>query len=327
MQKMYGEFMTEYEALGHMSPVTDTADRGLPRCYLPHHGVLKASSTTTKLWVVFNGLQRLASGTSFNAHLLTGPDLLAALPNVLLRWRGHQYVMAADIEKMYRQILVHPNDRDLQRIVWRQSKSEDVREYRLNTVTYGLACAPYLAIRTLRQLADDEGDCLPLATALKTDTYVDDILTGADSLQGALTMQRQLVDLCRAGGFALRKWMANSHELLQTIPTDFRLVEDPRTWKPHTSLSMHSTLGLLWYPESDTFGYRVPENRSDVVTRRTVLSDTRIFDPLGWLSPVVIRAKILVQSTWLTRLDWDAPFLPADAARWRGFRGRVSSPV
>lgn len=62
----------------------------------------------------------------------------------------------ADIEKMYRQILVHPDDRDLQRIVWRDHEAADVREFRLNTVTYGLACAPYLAIRTLRQLAEDE---------------------------------------------------------------------------------------------------------------------------------------------------------------------------
>jgi len=76
---------------------------------------------------------------------------------------------------MYRQILVHPENRNLQWILWRHNAAEEVREFRLKTVTYGLACAPFLAIRTLRQLADDEGSQFPLgAVALRRDTYVDD---------------------------------------------------------------------------------------------------------------------------------------------------------
>lgn len=64
--------------------------------------------------------------------------------------------MLADIKEMYRQILVHPKDRELQKILWRTGGGDPVKEYQLNTVTYGLSCAPYLAIRTLQQLALDE---------------------------------------------------------------------------------------------------------------------------------------------------------------------------
>lgn len=80
---------------------------------------------------------------------------------------------------LYRQIRVHPDDRGLQRILWQESISEGIKEYWLNTVTYGLSCAPYLALRTLRQLADDEGFQFPQGTAVfRSDVYIDDILTG-----------------------------------------------------------------------------------------------------------------------------------------------------
>lgn len=102
--------------------------------------------------------------------------------DVLLRWRWHRYVLAADVEKMFRQIWVYPDDRNLQRILWREGRDEVIRDYTLNTVTYGLACVPFLAMRTLRQLVQDEGCRYPEGAAvLRRDVYIDDVLTGADS--------------------------------------------------------------------------------------------------------------------------------------------------
>jgi len=102
-----------------------------------------------------------SSGKSLNSHLLIDQHLLPQLTDVLLNWRTYRYVLATNIEKMYRQILVHPVDRHLQRIVWRFSTADNIRKYRLNT--YGLVYAPFLAIRTLRQLAIDETNLLGAA--------------------------------------------------------------------------------------------------------------------------------------------------------------------
>lgn len=206
LRQLYMDFMAEYEELQHMTtapPPTKDEER---RCYLPHHGVIKHTGSSAKIRVVFNGSSRLASGESLNNFLLPGPNLLPSLPDVLTRWRRHRVVMVTDIAKMYRQILVHPEDRDLQRILWRKGKDETVQEYRLDTVTYGLACAPYLTIRTLHQLAMDEGKLYPQGAAvLQPDCYVDDILTGADTIQEAREIQEELTLLCAAGGFPLRK--------------------------------------------------------------------------------------------------------------------------
>ncbi|XP_011156995.1 uncharacterized protein LOC105194002 [Solenopsis invicta] len=117
VRHMYVDFMRQYEDLGHMTPVR--ADRAAEDRvnYLHQHGVLRESSSTTKLRVVFNGSTTVQSGDSLNRSLLVGQNLLPPLADVLLRWRLPCYVLATDIEKMYRQILVHPEDRDLQRIL------------------------------------------------------------------------------------------------------------------------------------------------------------------------------------------------------------------
>ena len=81
---------------------------------------------------------------------------------------------------MYRQIQIHPDDRKFQRVFWYHQG--EIKPFELNTVTFGVSSAPFLAIRTLQQLADDESSDFPRASAfLKRDMYVDDLLTGADS--------------------------------------------------------------------------------------------------------------------------------------------------
>ncbi|XP_024883847.1 uncharacterized protein LOC112462352 [Temnothorax curvispinosus] len=312
--ELYRAFMQEYEDLQHMTEVSRSEDNTTGKCYLPHHGVFKEASSTTKLRVVFNGSQRTKSGESLNAHLHVGANLLPALADVISRWRRYRVALVSDIKQMYRQILVHPEDRGFQRILWRRKVTELLRELLLNTVTYGLACSPFLAIRSLIQLANDEKARYPQgAVALLEDRYVDDVQTGTDTIPGAIALQTELRELCMAGGFPLRKWSSNCEEALEGIPREHRLFQEPHSWQ-HES---QTTLGLLWYPSEDSFAFAIHPRTITQYTKQRVLAETaRLFDPLGWLAPVIIRAKILIQSAWLQQLDWDTPLLSADAHRW-----------
>ncbi|XP_076660069.1 uncharacterized protein LOC143363357 [Halictus rubicundus] len=333
-KEQYDDFLKQYSELGHMS-LTEETGKGQQCHYLPHHGVLRPSSSTTKLRVVFNGSWSEPSQCSLNDALHAGPNLLPPLADVILRWRKHQYVVTADVTKMYRQILVHPEDRDVQRILWRRAESERVREYRLNTVTYGLSCAPYLAVRTLRQLAEDEGSHYPNgAIAIKRDTYVDDILTGADTVEELMETANQLQQLCMAGGFPLQKWASNVVDLPQDSSRRFQVfaghsestttqssphhnqLEEQKTW----SDCIHTALGLHWSPREDNFRYSLAEVTAQSPTKRSIVSKTaQLFDPLGWLVPVIVRAKIAIQSTWLLGLDWDDPLPASMAEDWALF--------
>ncbi|XP_011687025.1 PREDICTED: uncharacterized protein LOC105449468 [Wasmannia auropunctata] len=322
LRQLYRDFMVQYDEMDHMTMVEPSGDSPTRVSYLPHHGVLRETSSTTKLRVVFNGSTALPTGESLNRCLLVGPNLLPPLADILLRWRNHRYVFATDVEKMYRQILVHPEDRDLQRIVWRCDPRDHLREYRLNTVTYGLACAPFLAMRALRQLADDEEETYPRgADVLRRDVYMDDVLTGADTLDRARDLQRQLTDLCMAGGFPLRKWSSNHPDVLADVPEDHRVQREPRGWRPQEA---HPTLGLQWHPAEDAFSFSTQAISVAEVTKRSVLSLTaRLFDPLGWLAPIVVSAKIAFQATWLQGVDWDEPLDEAATRRWRAYQSEL----
>ncbi|XP_029170330.1 uncharacterized protein LOC114940017 [Nylanderia fulva] len=321
-QGMYVEFMRQYLNLRHMRPAPSSTESHPGACYLPHHGVLRPDSSSTKLRVVFNGSSSLPNGDSLNRYLATGPNLLPSLADILLRWRRHRYVFATDIEKMYRQILVHPDDQNLQRILWRGNAKDEIKEYWLSTVTYGLSCAPYLAIRTLRQLAEDEGHRYPKgALILLSDVYMDDILAGAETMEEAEVMLQQLTEICRAGGFSLKKWSANHSLLLNAVEPDDRLRREARWWLPGES---HSTLGLRWQPRDDRFAFATKLTTLSTFTKRSVLSLTaKMFDPLGWLAPTTVLAKIFIQSTWLLGLDWDAPLPSDDERRWLRFQNEL----
>jgi hypothetical protein len=178
--------MKKYEELGHMEPVT--SQDGKNTCYfLPHHPVFKATSTTTKTRVVFDVGAKTSNGLSLNDIQQVGPTVQPDLYSIVLRFRTHQVCFTADIAKMYRQIAVHPQDRDLQRILWRYSCEEPVQEYRLTTVTYGTSSAPFLATRCLKKLADDNKCQHPRAAqVLSNDFYVDDLLSGTSTTEEAV---------------------------------------------------------------------------------------------------------------------------------------------
>jgi hypothetical protein len=136
LKLQYHQFMTEYEQLGHTTCVK--SPEVTSQCYyLPDHPVIRDSSTTTKPRVVFDGSANTSSGLSLNELLHVGPTVQPDLYSIVLRFRTHQICFMADIAKMYRQILVHADDRNLQRILWRTSPDQPIQEYQLNTVTYG----------------------------------------------------------------------------------------------------------------------------------------------------------------------------------------------
>lgn len=110
LKSAYSDFLREYRDLDHMRPVNSRLVSSQCEFFLPHHGVLRETSSTTNLRVVFNGSQKTNLGFSLNDALHTGPKLQTEITDILLRWRRHQYVFAADIEKMYRQIHVHEDD-------------------------------------------------------------------------------------------------------------------------------------------------------------------------------------------------------------------------
>ncbi|XP_008214147.2 uncharacterized protein LOC103317564 [Nasonia vitripennis] len=298
-KREYTKVIEEYLKLGHMTLVETIGGDGF---YLPHHGVPKLDSLTTMLRVVFNAsVTPSDGGCSLNDCLLVGPTIQDDLITLLLRFRTHTYVILADIEKMYRQFLVRDSDRKYQKILW--FVNDEIREFVLNTVTFGVAAAPFLAIRCLHQLADDEQERFPLAAKiLKRDMYVDNMLTGTNSVEEARSICTQMTQVLRTAGMNMRQWAANDPNILSDIESknldaNFDLSND-NTLK---------TLGIRWRAKTDSYVYKIkPISVTERFTKRKILSEiAKIFDPLGLLGPIILFAKKIMQDIWKAKIDWD----------------------
>ncbi|XP_012542634.2 uncharacterized protein LOC105840293 [Monomorium pharaonis] len=287
----YQEFLQNYEDLGHMRQVHSTQPDPEFTYYLPHHGVFRESSLTTKLRVVFNGSNKTNNGSLLNDLLHVGAKLQTDVFDVLIWFRQFRYVFSCDIEKMYRQINVHKKDWDYQ-------------------LTYGLACAPFLALRTITQLIEDEGKQSPLAIPpLTKGRYVDDIFGGADSIEQTKDIIKQQINLCTAGGFPLQKWTSNNSKMLEF--TSFNQHQRPTTIHFEDTPTVY-ILGLCWNSVSDSLQFTINSVKSTSITKRIILSTiAKIFDPLGFLAPIIISAKILIQELWPIKLSWDDQLPPS----------------
>jgi len=178
-------------------------------------------SSTTKLRVVFDASAKTSTGVSLNDCLLVGPKVQEDLIDILMRFRMHLISFSADIATMYRQVTLNPHDRDYHRFVWRTDPNEEVQDYRMTKVTFGVASSAYHAQRVLIELAEDEGSKYPLASPIiKRDLYMDDCLSGSRDVETAIKTQQELIDILKQGGFEMRKWSSNNVELLKALPQE-----------------------------------------------------------------------------------------------------------
>lgn len=309
---LYSNFIKEYLTLGHMEKIDSSNQFAF---FLPHHPVIKESSETTKLRVVFDGSLKSSTGISLNDIQHVGPTIQSDLFSILIRFRKHAFVVTADIEKMYRQILIHPSQRHLQQILWRNNPNDKLDTFQLNTVTYGTASAPYLAIRCLHELANQHQNTHEQESiTIKRDFYVDDLLTGHDDIETLTLYCNNINHILSSAGFHLRKWKSNAHHLkLNSISLNNETIKIDK--------SDTKTLGICYNPSSDTL-YFTFENiyNPPKATKRTILSSVaQIFDPLGLLSPITVIPKIVLQSLWKLNLEWDETIPVALEKEWQQF--------
>ena len=282
--------------------------------YLPHHAVFRENKPTTKCRVVFDASAREEDGVSLNDCVLPGPALQPNLVAVLLRFRTHKIGLMADIEKMFLQIMLAEKDRDVHRYVWRNMKiDKPPKVYRMTRVSFGVNCSPFLAIATVRNHAERfELEFPQAAKCVRDDMYVDDCLTGADDEEEAVKLQQSMTELMYRAAFNLTKWSSNSENVLNHIEEKDRA---PNTLIDFSEKEPLKALGIGWNTLTDCFEFHVPTNRfllRERETKRSMLSDaSKLFDPMGILSPYTIRSKVMFQQLWSRGLQWDEN-LPED---------------
>nr|XP_049703740.1 uncharacterized protein LOC110383544 [Helicoverpa armigera] len=318
LREEYNKVMREYLSMNHMRRVNESELQESKAVYLPHHAVVREDKDTTKVRVVFDASSKGDNNISLNDELLVGPRLQPDLRHILMRWRQHKICIVGDIIKMYRMVKVADEDTDFQRVVWRFDQSEPIQRYKLLRLTFGTACAPYLAVKVLHRLAELESEKYPLAARItKQCYYMDDLMTGSDTVNEAIKIYEEMNELMRNGGFELQKWSSNNDHFLEQIGKT-----ELSDTQPIKLNDLIKVLGLSWNRKEDNFEYVVnlPEPKY-LVTKRQVLSEVaKLYDPLGWIAPVVVNAKILIQKLWKSGLEWDDSLTNDLKVEWLKYR-------
>ncbi|XP_033213814.1 uncharacterized protein LOC117170880 [Belonocnema kinseyi] len=318
LRSQYLDVIEEYLTLGHMSPIQDQGEFGF---YLPLHAVFKEVSSTTRVRVVFDCSAKSESGLSLNDTLMVGPTLQDDILSHIHRLRFHIYILTGDIEKMYRQFEIRDEDRRFQRILWRRD-GINLDSLQLYMVTFGISSSPFLATRAIKQLINDEGHQHPkAAVVLERDLYVDDLITGAETIEEGVQIRDSLIKLLNLGCLTMRQWASNDINLLRGIPDSS--INKKIQFNDGETLK---TLGVSWNSSTDSIIYSVhsPVLKSKI-TKRTVLSElAKLFDPLGLLGPIILFAKIIMEKLWELKVDWDESLPNNIHKTWVEFHSEIT---
>lgn len=220
---------------------------------------------------------------------------------------------------MYHQLVLKPEDRPLHRFLRRNL---DVRSspqvYEFSRFAFGGCYCPFCAQFTWQTHAENHRTKYPLAAeAVRRSCYMDDSMPWLPTIEIAKETRNQLTELGKMAGFHIRKWMSNQAEILKDIPEEDRVSAIDLK---ENSLPMAKTLGVLWNANEDTFSFNYSFTPDMEFTKRNVLKKTAtIYDPLDFLAPYVVRAKLLTEQAWIEAADWDDPLPDHHQEQWKSW--------
>ncbi|KAJ8019238.1 hypothetical protein HOLleu_42307 [Holothuria leucospilota] len=277
-----------------------------PVHYIAHHAVEKPDSESTPLRIVFN------SSANYRGHVLNklwakGPDLVNNLLSVLLRFREENHALVGDIRKMFHSVAISLQDQHCHRFLWRGMNSAiPPKTYCVTAVNFGDRPSATIATVALRKTAEAEKTQFPeAAETILTNVYMDDILECVSSDNEAVQRAGEIEQLLEHGNFSIKRWTFSGNG------------SNEDSWIPKNE----KVLSISWKPVEDILSFKdnvkTFKEVPGILTKRICLSKINsVYDPLGLLTPVTVRAKILLRKLWGAKLEWDEPISDTARSGW-----------
>ncbi len=213
--KEYANVIKQQQDLGIIERIAEKPGHDESAHYLPHHAVVRREKSTTKVRVVFDGSAKHGKSTfSINECLEKGPNLVPHLFDVLVTFRGYPIGIAADVEKAFHQIEIHPDDRKMLRFLWFDDtfkEHPEIVQFQFCRLVFGLTPSPAILSSLIQHHLEKYEQKEPMVTALLQDSfYVDDFVGGSTHDDQAIEIYEKSNEIMKEGGFGLRKWTSNS---------------------------------------------------------------------------------------------------------------------
>lgn len=285
MYSAYDELFIQWEK---EKIITKISEEGENVHYLPHRAVYRPQSSTTPIRPVFDASCKVGKSLSLNDCLYKGPNLLDLLPSFLLRFRENRYAFTADIRRAFLMIDVFEPDQEFLRFLW-WDKPGVIQVMRHQRLVFGLSCSPYLLNAVLQHhfshwpIEDDKA----VIMLLQKSFYVDNLLGSVPTWEMFLHFQKKAISILDNAKMELREW----HKLESTKTESVGI------------------LGLKWDNKADSLYLHKPDICTKIISTRRTLSSVlqRIFDPIGFVAPILLLPKLWIQQSWRLTKDWDQP--------------------
>ena len=230
--------------------------------FLPHRPVIRQNAESTKLRVVYDASAKSESGYSLKDCLEKGPSLQNKLWDILIRTRFRPVILCADIEKAFLQIRIKEKERESLKFHWIENLTNNtIQILRFTRLVFGLNQSPFILEGTLKTHFERyESMYLELIRKIRDDMYVDDLVTGGESLQEVEKIKSDSIELFEKGGFKLHKWHSNETNL---ETNDLNSEKELNFAKEHLGTKANETkiLGLNWDKQRDKFRVEIPTER------------------------------------------------------------------
>ncbi|XP_038052505.1 uncharacterized protein LOC119725213 [Patiria miniata] len=204
-------------------------------------------------------------------------------------------------------------------------KSPDV--YRMAVHLFGGVWSPSFANVALRRTAEDNVDDFnaDVLATVKENFYVDDCLKSLDSEGEAVETVKQLTDILAKGGFRLTKWISNSRRVNESVPPEERAKGVKNLDLSQEELPVERALEVHWDTEHDLLRMKI-KSKHGSQTRRGLLSVIcSVYDPLGFVFPYILRAKLLFQDEFqIVGKSWDDPLEAETQDHWAKWLDKLS---
>ena len=208
--------------------------------YLPHHAVVKTSSATSKVRIVYDASAKVSRNVnSLNDCLHRGPNLLPSLCGIILRFRMGAVAVIADIEKAFLQLSIQPQDRDVTRFLWYKDHTKpaeidgNLQVFRFCRVPFGVISSPFLLEASVRFHLRQQHK--PTAQLIAQNIYVDNVLVSCPTPEAAIELYHEAKAIFKAASMNLREWSSNSAEVRRCLSHDDAIDSE-----------LVSVLGLKW---------------------------------------------------------------------------------
>lgn len=288
--------------------------------WIPHRPVVKLEDqVTSKVRPVLNCSLKIGDSPSLNEACFPGINLMNNLLELLIKIRSDSFLVMGDIKQAFLMIkLKDVFDKNKFSILWK-TKNNELKAFRYKSIVFGAVSSPFILHHVIKHhLSKYPNDFIN--EILTNNFYVDNLFFTSSDPDALINTYQQVRQRMSEGGFQLRSWASNSQVVSQQLVSD----------EVHSShqVDYEKVLGYRYYPSSDQLAIADTGkiSSSDTpATKRSVLSAlSSVFDPLGLVTPVMVRGKLLMRDLWREGAGWDDPLSAEHLATWNRLEKDIS---